>query len=77
MAKRFFDFRCEDSHVSEAFVDAEVRTISCKACSKDAERMVSSPAFKLEGWSGSFPGAAMKFDRIHREKLKAEQKANS
>ena len=77
MAKRYFDFLCEDDHVHEAFVESEVRTISCKTCSKDAHRMVSSPAIKLEGWSGSFPGAAAKFDRIHREKLKAEQKANS
>ena len=42
-----------------------------------AKRKVSAPAIKLEGWSGSFPGAANKFDRIHREKLAAERKANS
>ena len=77
MAKRFYDFLCEQSHITEAYVDSSVRSIKCSTCAEDANRMVSSPAIKLEGWSGHFPGAANKFDHIHREKLKAEQKANS
>lgn len=77
MTKRFFDFLCEQGHKTEAYIDSEVREINCKVCSQTAKRVVSGAAIKLEGWSGSFPGAAAKFDRIHREKLKAEQKANS
>jgi hypothetical protein len=38
--------------------------------------MISAPNFRLEGWSGAFPTAAAQFDRKHREKLAAEQKAN-
>lgn len=75
--KRIFEFCCEDFHITEAYIDDSVREKECPICSKNAKRVVSSPAIKLEGWSGSFPGAANKFDRIHREKLKAEQKANS
>lgn len=77
MAKRFFDFLCRQEHITEAYVDSDVRSIKCHTCEQDADRIISSPAIKLEGWSGSFPGAANKFDRIHREKLKAEQKAKS
>lgn len=77
MAKRIYEFLCKNSHISETYVESSVRNIKCNTCSEDAERIVSTPAIKLEGWSGSFPGAANKFDRIHREKLKAEQKANS
>jgi hypothetical protein len=77
MTKRIYEFVCKNDHINEIYVDSAVRTVNCQVCSQDAERMISSPAIKLEGWSGSFPGAANKFDRIHREKLKAEQKANS
>ena len=77
MAKRFYEFLCKQSHITETLVDSSVRTTKCSTCAEDAIRIVSSPAVKLEGWSGSFPSAAEKFDRIHREKLKAEQKANS
>jgi hypothetical protein len=77
MAKRFYEFLCENDHTIEAYVDSETRTINCKICSSKAGRIISSPAINLEGWSGNFPGAANKFDSRHREKLKAEQKANS
>lgn len=77
MAKRIFEFICEQNHITEALVDDESRTIKCRDCSGVATRMISMPAIKLEGWSGSFPGAANKFDRLHRDKLKAELKAKS
>jgi len=77
MAKRFYDFLCKNDHTTEAFVDTECRTVNCKVCSESAKRIISGAAINLEGWSGSFPGAANKFDSRHREKLKAEQKANS
>ena len=71
-----YEFVCENGHYNEKLTEYETESVSCK-CGKDAYRVLSAPAIKLEGWSGSFPGAAGKFDRIHREKLKAEQKANS
>lgn len=77
MAKRIYEFLCKQGHITETLADSSIRTIQCSTCAENADRMVSSPAVKLEGWSGSFPSAAEKFDRIHREKLKAEQKANS
>lgn len=74
--KRIYEYACEDGHKTEALTDYETVSVTC-GCGKEAFRALSAPAIKLEGWSGSFPGAANKFDRIHREKLKAEQKANS
>jgi hypothetical protein len=49
--------------------------IQCE-CGGKADRTLSAPNIKLEGWSGAFPTAAGQFDRKHREKLAAEQKAN-
>ena len=77
MANRYYDFRCESGHIFEAFVDSEVRKMQCKHCSLTAERIVSKPAISLEGWSGSFPGAANRFEKRHTDKLKAELKAKS
>ena len=47
------------------------------ACGRNAARVMSAPAFKLEGWSGHFPSEHGRFERKHLEKLKAERKANS
>lgn len=74
--KRMYEYVCENGHRSDKLTEYETESISCE-CGKLAYRALSAPAIKLEGWSGHFPGAANKFDRIHREKLKAEQKANS
>jgi hypothetical protein len=75
--RRMFDFLCSDAHESEAFVDDSVRTIECPVCGKDANRLVSSPQVKLEGFSGAFPDAYDKWSRVRAEKLKQEQKRNS
>ena len=75
--KRIYEFVCVSGHNTEKLTDYETDEVRCSSCGVTANRTLSAPAVKLEGWSGSFPGAAMKFDRIHREKLAAEQKANS
>jgi hypothetical protein len=73
--KRFYEFLCESGERIERFTEFEDKTVSCN-CGKLASRVVSAPAFKLEGWSGAFPTAHAKFDKSHRDKLKSEQKAN-
>jgi hypothetical protein len=73
--KRFYEFLCESGERIERFTEFEDKTVSCN-CGKLACRVVSAPAFKLEGWSGAFPTAHAKFDKSHRDKLKSEQKAN-
>lgn len=75
--KRMYEFLCDACHsTTEKLTDYEAVDVQCD-CGGKATRKISAPAIKLEGWSGSFPGAANKFDRIHREKLAAERKANS
>lgn len=70
----FFDFQCEDKHLNEHFVDMSVRNINCKECGKDSVRIISSPQIKLEGITGSFPGAADKWVKKRAEKLQQERK---
>jgi putative FmdB family regulatory protein len=73
--RRMYEFACENGHRIEKLVSYEMAQVQCE-CGGKADRIVSAPAFRLEGWSGSFPTAAAQFDRRHREKLAAEQKAN-
>ncbi len=70
----FFDFQCEDGHLNEHFVEMSIRNITCKECCKDSVRIISSPQIKLEGITGSFPGAADKWVKKRAEKLQQERK---
>lgn len=72
--KRMFEFRCDNFHVTERFIDEQERTTKCATCSKDALRIISSPRIALEGVTGDFPGAADKWVKKRAEKLKQEQK---
>jgi hypothetical protein len=74
--KRIYEFVCENGHKIERYCDYEAQETQCE-CGGSANRTISAPSVKLEGWSGHFPGAAMKFDRIHREKLAAERKTTT
>jgi hypothetical protein len=74
--KRMYDFVCENGHKIERYCVYEMQSVQCE-CGGLANRTISAPSINLEGWSGSFPGAAMKFDRKHREKLAAERKTTT
>ena len=74
---RMYDFVCVCGQRMERLTGYETVEVPCGDCGGVALKAISAPKFKLEGWSGNFPSAANQFDRIHREKLKAEQRANS
>ena len=74
--RRMFEFVCASGHRMDKLTDYESKSVPCD-CGETAHRVLSTPASKLEGWSGSFPGAANRFEKSHLDKLKAEQKANS
>jgi hypothetical protein len=71
-----YDFVCENGHKIERYCVYEMQSVQCE-CGGLANRTISAPSINLEGWSGSFPGAAMKFNRKHREKLDAERKTTT
>ena len=74
--KRIYEFACENGHKTERLTDYEAVSFRCE-CGETANRILSAPAFRLEGWSGSFPTAHGKFEKSHLDKLKSERKANS
>lgn len=75
--KRMFEFLCSEGHESERLIDDSIRTIECPACGKDANRLVSSPQVKLEGFTGAFPDAYDRWAKVRAEKLKQERKLNA
>jgi hypothetical protein len=74
---RVFDFTCSNGHTTEHFTSHTQEEIKCPVCSSPAFKQISSPSVKLEGWSGSFPGAAMKWEKNRRAKMAQERKQNS
>ena len=74
--RRMYEFACINGHKTERFVDYEATSLVCD-CGEETHRILSAPAFRLEGWSGSFPTAHGKFDKSHTDKLKSERKINS
>ena len=63
--KLIYDFTCPNGHTHESWVDSKVRTDQCPECELVATRIISGTSFTLEGVTGDFPGAAMKWDRKH------------
>ena len=60
-----YDFKCaECGEVSEHFAKIATKTVQCD-CGGEAVKIITPVRFKLEGVSGHFPSAAMKWDRVH------------
>lgn len=74
--KRFYEFQCPEHGVFEVYVEYTKQT-PCPTCGKEADKIISTPRISLEGVTGDFPGAAISFERKHRQKLAAERKFNS
>ena len=74
MSLRMFDFQCDGGHKHEALVQSDERSIACPTCNKVATRLIAAPRCQLEGITGSFPGAAMAWEKRRESKMKQEQK---
>lgn len=79
MAKRMFEFICtgEEAHLFEKFTDENNRIVTCPECGEPSNRIVSTPRISLEGFTGSFPGAAISWEKKRAEKLSQERKKNN
>lgn len=72
--KKIFNFHCKScDEYFEKYIEY-TQTTECPSCSGQADKIITAPTIKLEGYSGAFPGAAMQFDKKHREKLAQERK---
>jgi hypothetical protein len=77
MPRRLFDFKCKNSHSTEAFVDVDTKEIQCSECDEIATRIISPTGIYLEPFSGNHPGAYDRWTRVRAEKLKLEKKTNA
>jgi hypothetical protein len=75
MLKRF-DFRCDNNHITELWVDADQQP-TCPECDSPMTKLLSAPTVSLDPISGSFPGATMKWAKDRAKKVQKERKANS
>ena len=68
--RRIYDVRCTKcNEITEVFGRAE-DDFRCGACSAPAKTIVSPGNFTLDGTSGDFPGAAIKWARDHERRAK-------
>jgi hypothetical protein len=74
--KRYYDFICENGHITEKYTEYEDKETGCQVCNLKAQRTISATRFKLDGCSGDFPTAADAWVNKRSEKLKQEQKAS-
>lgn len=74
MARRIFEFRCADGHVSEKLIDEHEQTVVCPECSLPANRIIS--AVRLDwrmGVDADMPTMSDKWARMHREAAKTKE----
>lgn len=72
--KQIFEFHCSEcKETFERYVEY-CKTIECEKCGGMADKIISKPTFKLEGFTGSFPGAADLWARKHIKQTAIETK---
>ena len=75
--RKMWDFRCTGcDDVKELLVRNDDPAPSCTKCGAETKRMLAAPRCKLEGISGDFPGAAIKWARDHERAAKQAAKRN-
>jgi len=63
-----FDFRCRECGTKfEDLVKSDEHTTACKSCGGLSDRLISAVRAKLDPISGDFPGATLKWERLHEE----------
>lgn len=72
MSRKIFDARCTSCNTVFEVFDYLDAPVGC-SCGAVAKRIISPVRCKLEGTSGDFPGAAIKWAREHE---RAARKGN-
>lgn len=72
--RKIFNFTCRECNEHFEKLIEYTQSTECPSCGGQADKVITAPTIKLEGYSGAFPGAAMQFDKKHREKLAQERK---
>ena len=75
--RRMYDFKCEQNHLMESFVDETVKETTCDVCGEVATRILSPTTIYLDPASGLYPSATAKWSKMRAEKLALERKQNS
>ena len=70
--KRFFDFKCPNGHVTEHYIETDVKEIQCDVCEENAKRIISAVRCHLPPNSG-FPGRDMRWVRDHEQGAKQKR----
>jgi putative FmdB family regulatory protein len=75
--KKLFEFHCStcDNHFEE--LTEYIQVLPCPKCNSNADKLISTPRVKLEGHTGSFPGAASSWEKKHKQQLAKELKQNA
>ena len=60
-----YDWKCKKNHAFEELASSTTKELPCPNCGARAIRQVSAPLAVLEGVTGDFPGAAMKWEKKH------------
>lgn len=70
------DFECNDcGNLVERFIDKDETAIPCE-CGGVMRRLISMPQVKLEGITGSFPGAHDRWARIREDHARIKARKN-
>lgn len=71
-----YTYACPADHFEEHFRSVSDRDnpAICKTCGQKATKVLTPVSINLEPFSGNFPSAADKWDRLHAEKLAWEYK---
>jgi hypothetical protein len=77
MPRRMYDFKCKDSHITESFVDVDIKEVQCSVCDGTATRILTPPRIYLDPISGDHPSATSKWAKQRAEKLAVERKTNA
>ncbi len=64
--KRLYEFKCTKCETVSEIYTEYVKESKCPVCGAVANKIISAPRVHLEGWSGSFPGAAMQWEKKHK-----------
>ena len=65
--KKLFEFQCREcKEISEQYTEYK-QLSTCPSCSSIADKIISAPRVSLEGITGSFPGAALSWEKKHKQ----------
>jgi hypothetical protein len=70
------DYKCNDGHITERYIDSSINTVKCDTCGNDSHKTLGLGTIILDGTDDGFPSNYERWANVREQRHRITMKKN-